>query len=189
MDHSLGHFIDLAKQAGYAKNTIFAFWGDHGISGFSGEHSAKAESITSLDLGSLRVPLVIWAPGLITQPRVFDKVASEVDVLATLAALSGQSYSATAIGRDLLDPQYDQQRYAFSIQHEQPARIGLVGKDYYFRMHTDGSQANLYRINSNTPRVNLSGQFPEITEKMKQLTQGIYYTTQYMAYHNKRKAK
>lgn len=189
MDHALGHFIDLAKQAGYAKNTIFAFWGDHGISGFAGEHSIIAERNTSLDLGSLRVPFVIWAPDLITQPKVFDKVASEADVLATLAALSGQSYSTSTIGRDLLDPQYDLQRYAFSIQHEQPARIGLIDTNYYFRMHTDGSQAHLYRINSNTPLTDLSEQYPEIAEKMRQLTQGIYSTTQYMAYHNKRKAK
>jgi len=189
MDYALGHFIDLAKQAGYAKNTIFAFWGDHGISGYAGEHSAKIESKAYLDLGSLRVPFILWSPTHITEPKVFDKVASEVDVLATLAAISGQDYTASAIGRDLLDSKYDQQRYAFTLQYGQPAEIGLVGKDFYLRMYTDGSQLNLYDINSNTPLSNLSKQYPEIALKMKNLTQGIYNTTQYMAYHNKRKHK
>ena len=187
MDHALGHFIGLAKQAGYIENTIFAFWGDHGISGASGEHTAKAESKSTLDLGSLRVPFVIWAPDLISKPEVFNKVASEVDVLATLAAISGQDYTASAIGRDLLAPEYDQQRYAFTLEYGQPAKIGLVGKDFYLRMHTDAQQAMLYRINSDSPMENLADQYPEITTKMKDLTMGIYKTTQYMAYHNKRR--
>lgn len=186
-DHALGHFIELVKQAGYTNNTIFAFWGDHGLSGFAGEHTSKVESQSYLDLGSLRVPFVIWAPGHISRPKVFNKVASEVDVLATLAAMSGQDYTTRAIGRDLLNSQYDQQRYAFTLNYGQPAVIGLVGKEFYFRMHTDGQQVKLYRINSDTPLLNESTQYPEITLKMKNLTQGIYRTTQYMAYHNKRK--
>ena len=186
MDHALGHFIDLAKTAGYAENTICAFWGDHGIAGYAGEHTPKAESRAYLNLGSLRVPVIIWSPTL-TEPKVFDKVASEVDVLATLAAMSGQEYTASAIGRDLLDPQYDKQRYAFTLQYGQPAKIGLVEKDYYLQMHTDGQQLNLYDIHSNTPMINVAGQHPEVVLKMKDLTEGIYRTTQYMAYHNKRR--
>jgi phosphoglycerol transferase MdoB-like AlkP superfamily enzyme len=187
MDHALGHFMDLAKKAGYTKNTIFAFWGDHGISGYAGEHVAAVESMSNLDLGSLRVPFIIWSPTYITQPKVFTKVASEVDVLATLAAISGQGYTASAIGRDLLDTKYDQQRYAFTLQYGQPAKIGLVGKRFYLRMHTDGEQLNLYDLSSDAPMTNRVEQYPEIATKMKNLTEGIYRTTQYMAYHNKRK--
>ena len=52
---------------------------------------------------------------------------------------------------------------------------------------TDGQQLNLYDLHSNTPMTNVAGQHPEVVLKMKGLTEGIYRTTQYMAYHNKRR--
>ncbi|RLA16252.1 MAG: phosphoglycerol transferase, partial [Gammaproteobacteria bacterium] len=76
--------------------------------------------------------------------------------------------------------------YAFTLQYGQPAKIGLVDKDFYLRMHTDGQQTMLYRIDSDSPLTNLADQFPEVASRMKNITQGIYTTTQYMAYHNKR---
>ena len=129
---------------------------------------------------------MIWAPGLITEPKVFDTPASEVDALATIASFAGVPYTATTLGRDLFDPQYEDKRYAFTVAHTSPMQIGLVSDKYWFRMSDDGSNANLDDISSDTPREDVSASDPKEREKMRALTEGIYKTLQYMVHHNKR---
>ncbi|MEA3373409.1 MAG: sulfatase-like hydrolase/transferase [Campylobacterota bacterium] len=188
MDHSIKHFSKLAKEAGYDKNTIFALWGDHGIDGFAGEHTYKGESSSKLALGSLRVPFVVWSPGLIKDPKELDTVVSEVDVLATMANLAGQEYTATTMGRDMLDSKYDDRRYAFTIYHTNPPRIGMLGDEYYFRMSADGSNAGLHSVYGENPLEDVSEEHPELAKKLRELTLAYYKTSQYMAYHNKEAA-
>ncbi len=185
MDYSIAHFSELAKKSGYDQNTIFVLWGDHGIDGFAGKHTYKGESSSHLGLGSYRVPLVFWSPDLIKNPKIVDSVVSEVDVLASVAGLVGQSYNATTMGRDIFDSRYDNSRYAFTIQHSNPPRIGLITQDYYFNMLADGTRGGLYDIRSETPRDDLSSQYPELREKLQALTLGYYKSAQYMLHHNK----
>jgi phosphoglycerol transferase MdoB-like AlkP superfamily enzyme len=186
MDHSIKHFIEIAKEAGYAENTIFAFWGDHGLNGYAGKHSPKGESTSELILGSHRVPFVIWSPKLIKAPKVIEKTASEVDVMPTIAALAGQSYTTMSMGRDLFDSNYDESDYAFTIMHGQNPRIGVVSDKFYFFMNLGLDEGSLHEVYSGTPSVDVSAEHPELTERLKALTLGYYKTAQYMPYHNKR---
>lgn len=183
MDHSVGQFMELAAQAGYRDNTLFAFFGDHGITGFAGEHAGKAE--TQLDLGSNRVPFIIYGPGLLPEPRRFSRTAGEADVMATLAALAGRSYVNTTLGRNLLDDALPGEHYAFKIMQVTPPRIGLIGAEYYFQMSTDGSQKELHRIHGDNPRDNLITQLPELAAQLESMTRGYHETAKYMLYHNK----
>ncbi len=186
MDYSIGHFIKLAKEAGYANDTVFVFWGDHGLNGSCGPHASRCDNYSELNLGSHRVPFVLWAPGYIKEPKVFDTPASEVDALASIASFSGQRYRATTLGRDLFDPQYDDKRYSFTVLHSNPLQIGLVSDKYWFKMYEDGTDAHLYAINSDTPRVDVSESDLQEKEKMKNLTKAMHKTVQYMLHHNKR---
>ena len=183
MDHSLGVFMRLARSADYFKNTIFVFYGDHGINGFGGNHTPKFESKFSLT--GFHTPLVFYAPGLITKPQRIEKVASEVDLLPTIAGLAAPGYVNTTLGRDLLDPRFDSQRYAFTIRHHNVSEIGLIGKDYYFRMYADGKNKLLAATSSAEPLKNVLQQHPEVAARMEALTLGIYETARYMLYHNK----
>jgi phosphoglycerol transferase MdoB-like AlkP superfamily enzyme len=185
MDYSIGHFMELAKESDYYKNTIFVFWGDHGISASTGQHVTPGEGRSNLDLGALRVPFVIYSP-LITDPKVYDKVVSEVDAMPTIASLANISYTATTLGRDMFDTRYDNSRYAFSITHASNPLIGLIGEKYYYRSRADGTNAALYEIHSKTPLEDHSKEQPELTQKMKELMYGIYETSQYIPHFNKR---
>lgn len=185
MDHSIGHFMKLAKESPYYQNTIFVFWGDHGISGSTGEHVPKGEGRSQLDTGALRVPFVVYSP-LIKEPKVYDKVVSEVDALPTIASLAGVSYTATTLGRDMFDTRFDDKRYAFSITHSSNPLIGLIGEKYYYKTRADGTNEGLYELYSDEPLVDHSKEHPEVTQKMKDLTYGIYNTAQYMPHFNKR---
>ncbi len=185
MDYSIEHFSNLALKSGYMNNTILALWGDHGISGDVGEHADQHDSSSALGLGELRVPFIIYAPSLIKRAKVFDKVASETDVLPTLAALCDQNYSSTAMGRDLLDERYDQSRYAFTISHNNPPTIGMVSDRFYLKMSGDNSDAKLYDLHSKELIDDVSAQYPDIASKLKELTYGYYKTSQYIPYFNK----
>lgn len=187
MDYSVGHFMELAKESKYYKNTIFVFWGDHGISGKTGEHTFKGESTSNLSLGSHRVPLVIYSP-LIKEPKVFDKVLSEVDVLPTIASMANITYTATTLGRDAFDESFDDSRFAFTIQHSSNPLIGVVGEKYYYRTNADGTNAALYDTYSDEPLHDHSDANKELTQEMKDLTFGIYETAKYIPYFNKRES-
>lgn len=184
-DYSIAHFAGLAKAAGYDQHTLFALWGDHGIDGTVGEHAIKGDSTSYLGLVSLRVPFIIWSPGLIKTPKIYDTVVSEVDILPSIAGLIGQPYTSTTMGRDVFDESYADARYAFTILHSNPPRIGMVGKEYYFYMLSDGTQAGLHSIYSDNPLEDLSPKHPELAKKLKALSLAYYTTAQYMLYHNK----
>lgn len=185
MDYSVGHFMEEAKKSTYYKNTIFVFYGDHGISGNSGQHVPKGESSSNLDLGALRVPFIIYSP-LIKEPKVYDKVVSEPDVLPTIASMMNISYIATTIGRDMFDTQFDDKREVFTITHSSNPLIGLLGERYYFRTRYDGTMSGLYDAYSDEPLIDHASENPELFQKMKNLTYGIFETAKYIPYFNKR---
>ncbi len=180
MDYCVGYFIKLAHKSDYINNTIFVFYGDHGITGYGGEQTPKFES--EYNVTGMHTPLLFYAPGLIS-PRTDNEVASEVDLLPTIAGLAAPGYIDTTLGRDLRDPRFEKQRYAFTIHSAIPI-VSLVGKDYYFRMHGDGSDKLLVDIHSATPGKNVIKDHPKIAAHMAALTQGIHETAKYMLYHN-----
>ena len=66
-----------------------------------------------------------------------------------------------------------------------PVRIvGLIANEYYFKAAADGGDERLYRIDSPTPRDDVSGEQPETTAQMSELAFGLYEAARYMRYHN-----
>ena len=183
MDHSIAFFMEAARKEKYFENTIFVFFGDHGITGYAGVHSKPY--LTKLDLSGLQTPLLFYAPRLLGESKVIHKVASELDIIPTLASLTGTPYLNTTLGRDLFDPRFDDKRYAFTITHGKNSQLGVLGQDYYFRILEDGSNAELYDLNSGDARSNVIQQNPRVAADMKQLCYGIYETTKFMLHHNK----
>ncbi len=183
MDHSIGYFMKLAAQSPYYDNTLFVFFGDHGIHASTGRHTPKSEE--QLRLSGLRVPLVMYGKGIITEPARIDKVASQVDVLPTVASVTRTDYTDSTLGRDLLDDRFDDKRYAFTIEHSGNRVIGLLTDDYFFTMQFDGSGATLHRLDSETPREDVSAEHPELAEKLAQYTAAMRDTIQYMRENNR----
>ena len=180
MDHTIGVFMDDAKKAGYFKNTIFAFFGDHGLVR-KAAHMTKAEE--DLVLTRYHVPLLIYAPGRL-KPGIHPKIASEVDLLPTIADLAGIPYINTTLGRSLFNPRFDQERYAFTIKHSQVPEIGLIGDQFCFAIKANGSDARLHSINASQPAKNVIAQHPQIGAKLKKLCLGYYETIRYMRFNN-----
>ncbi|MCW9025294.1 MAG: LTA synthase family protein [Gammaproteobacteria bacterium] len=182
MDHSIGFFLEAAKQSSYFDNTIFIFYGDHGITGYGGEHSPEFEN--DYVLTGFHTPLVFYAPKLITKPYIDTSPASELDLLPTIAGLAAPGYVNTSLGRDLRDPQFADKRYAFTITHHSVPEIGVIADDYYFRMNANGTQKLLSHTRSENYQENRIEQQPDIATKLETLTTGLHETAKYMLYHN-----
>lgn len=182
MDYSLGYFIQQAKQEGYFDNTIFLFWGDHGLGGDTGEHMPNY--LKQTELNGMLVPFLIYAPKLIPEAKRFDKVASELDVLPTVAGLAEPRFTNTTLGRDLLNPEFDAQRYAFTITHNNVPEIGVVGDKFYFRMNADGTNKHLHDLASQEARNDSSAAHPQVAQTMQELCTNLFETAKYMRYHN-----
>lgn len=182
MDHSIGTFIEEAKKKPYFDNTIFVFYGDHGTTAYAGEHSKSW--LTHTQLSGMFTPLLIYAPKLLPAQKI-DKVASELDLLPTLAGLTGTQYTNTTLGRDLFDPQFDDRRYAFTITHSRNSELGLLSKDFYYMTLEDGSNPRLFDLNAKKSSDNVLTQHPDTVNSMRELTFGLYETTKYLLHHNK----
>lgn len=183
MDHSIGYFINEAKKEKYFDNTIFVFFGDHGVNG-TGKHMTPAQR--QLHINALNVPLIIYSPKHLKHKK-YSFAASEVDVLPTLASLAGFPYTNTTLGSDLLNPDINKNRYVFTMEHRKPLLIAVTGKNKTYTANFDGSQAGLHDLNSATPRKDISKKNPKEAEKLKNLMFGLYETIKYMRYHNKPK--
>lgn len=181
LDHSVKHLITLAKKEAYFKNTIFIFIGDHGLNR-RGDHMHEAEQ--TFETHTLHTPLIIYAPELIKH-KSFDYPVSEVDMMATIAGLTGNSYVNTAIGRDILDKDFEKKaHYAFYLTHEENFRLNLIGKEYIFRMRGNGEDKGLFKYHYDKKDENLIDKHPELAKEMEGICKGIFESTRYTRFHN-----
>lgn len=183
MDHSIGHFIKIAQKEPYFDNTLFVFFGDHGIHAPTGNHVPASDA--QLNLQGLRVPLVLYGKSIISNAKVFDTIASEVDVLPTIASLTKTSYLNTTLGRDLTENKFDKNRYAFTIEHGSGRTIGLISDDYYLLMQPDGGNKRLHHLMSDDSRADVSAEKPEVADLLTQKLTAIWNTIRYMRENNK----
>ncbi|MGG4034613.1 LTA synthase family protein [Paenibacillus cisolokensis] len=118
-DYALGQFIDELKESGIWQNSLIVVYGDHqGLPLYSldrddeelmAEIYGREYSYTDM----INVPLIIAAPGL-TKPKEFEQLGGQVDVLPTIANLTGISLkNYIHFGQDLLNHDYNllPQRY------------------------------------------------------------------------------
>jgi glucan phosphoethanolaminetransferase (alkaline phosphatase superfamily) len=97
-DYALGKFIAAAREHKFFSNTIFVITGDHGVVLFP--DSKRINKVRVIEIYS-RVPLVLYAPGMI-EPHVDTRPASQVDILPTVLDLLGIRVENSFVGASLL---------------------------------------------------------------------------------------
>lgn len=157
--------------------------GDHGLPG-SASHLPYGTA--ELALVRFQVPLLIYAPGLLGPGREVLTVASEVDVLPTVASLAGVPYRNTTLGRDLLDPRFDGSRFALTLTDQfRVPEVGLLGERFYLRMPREGGAATLHELAATRPVADAAAEHPEEAARLRALCRGLYETARYMVRHNR----
>ena len=185
LDWCIGQFMQRARGEKYFENTVFAFVGDHGITGVTGPHFRPAWRELAITQG--HTPLLVYAPGRVA-PRRVEHWAQQVDVLPTLASIAGIGYRNTTLGRDLLDPRFDATRIAFVFQFTGGGDLAvLVGE----RMLVDSDPPALYDIGAALPRRNLlaiepSGEDRRIAREWAGFARDYDLVARWLQTHNKR---
>ena len=179
-DYCFQVFMEKAKKEAYFNNTVFVFVGDHGVSG-----NAKAiygDVWTTERLTDEHVPLLFYAPGLLA-PQMRNDVVSQIDVLPTIASVTGQSYTNSTLGRDVISNK-EGSSFAFIIHHDE-GRIGMVTDGYYFTKNLNFKKEQLHFF-SNTSYS--PAQQDSIKAKMSEVTTAFYETAKWMLLNNKKGA-
>lgn len=180
-DFGYQKFIEAARKSSYFDNTIFAFVGDHGIHGNAGNMFPPAW--TENGLTGYHVPLLFYSPKLLP-PRLIHDVASQVDVLPTVAGLANLGYTNTTLGRDLLQSgNKTVENIAFIMDHNNND-IGVVKSDYYYTRQPSGKRENFVWANFRQPQISKG------TDSLKNLyreyTTAFFETARYMLLNNKK---
>lgn len=177
-DYCFQQFIESAKKEKYFDNTVFVFVGDHGVSGDAKNIYPKAW--TEQRLTEEHVPLLFYAPKLLA-PQKRDETVSQIDVLPTIAGLTGQTYSNTTLGRDVLH-NASGNHYAFIISHDE-GRIGIVTDNFVFTKNLYFRQEELHFLKDNVAYS--TRQIDSIKSRMTTFTSAFYETARWMLVHNK----
>jgi phosphoglycerol transferase MdoB-like AlkP superfamily enzyme len=185
LDHSVGVFFSIARREAYFQDTIFVLFGDHGS--FSSTAAfEKAES--ALDLTRFHVPGIIVGPPVPGTPRVIDTLASEVDVLPTIAGLVGVPYVNTTLGQDLLDSRFESKRYAFTLDdHSLDPKLGLVTADAYLQIGVANGQVRLVELGGDGT-TDVAARYPARVRELTRMCRGLYEASRWLMYHNAQRA-
>ena len=177
-DYSLGRFFEMAKKSKWYDNTIFVVFGDHALP------DMQAKNVPMWKRGlqnGYHVPFIIHGPKFV-QPGVETKIASEVDVMPTLAGMAGIPYKTRSLGRDLFNPKFDTYRAAFSYNWSAPFNISLVDSEFYFDYIPYNGQGKLVKYGESND--NVKDMYPEKYKEMEALTKGLYESARFIMNNN-----
>jgi membrane-anchored protein YejM (alkaline phosphatase superfamily) len=96
-DWAINRFLEGARQRPWFKDTVFVVMADH---------CARSGGQMELPIENFRIPLFVYAPGII-QPERVARLASQIDLAPTLLDLLGFDYDSTFFGRSLFDPRHE----------------------------------------------------------------------------------
>ena len=99
-DWAIGKLMQEASNRVWFKDTLFVFIADH---------TSHARGRTDLPPENYHIPLIIYAPSLLS-PQAIDVVASQIDVGPTILALLNVSYTSRFFGQDILTEGQHHQR-------------------------------------------------------------------------------
>ena len=176
-DFCFRKFIEAAEKENYFHNTIFVFIGDHGVAGNA--EAMYPQVWTDHRLTDMHVPLLFYAPYFLP-PQKRTEVVSQVDVLPTIAGLMQHSYVNTTLGRDLLDPQ-KQNNFAFITNTA--GKIGMVTDEFYLIKNLNFPDEQLVPVKF-SGKTYTRAQRDSIQKKLSDFTSAYFETARYLIMNN-----
>ncbi len=137
VDACFGRLIDALYEMDLMDNTVIALVGDHGWK--LGEHNSWCKQ-TNYEV-DLRVPFIVYAPGMKNAGKKSERLTELVDLFPTLCELAGVNvpgyFQGTSVVPLLNDPDAEWKTAAFSQFHRRPQNT-LDGNRYMgYSMITD----------------------------------------------------
>ena len=177
-DYAMGVFFDEMKKAGLDENnTIFVIYGDHGLS--TQKSDTQPQAMIDFDLNLNHSPLVVVGP--MVKKGINKKMASQIDVSATVLGLLNMDRTETAMGRNLFNNNLEEG--AFIMKNSAiPMNIGFLQGEFYYNIN-DG-KAGLYKYQQDSS-TDYCPTYPEKCEHFNNLTLGLFEAARYLAFNNK----
>ena len=203
VDWSIGEVMKALKNNGLDKNTLVVFTSDNGPWLNFGNHAGSAGGLregkaTSWE-GGQRVPCIMKWPGKIPEGKICNKLASTIDILPTLANITGASLPENKIdGVNILplllgNTDVSPRRYLYYyfnrnsleavqkdywklvLPHKYRSYLGVLpGKDGWPGKYTIDSVKNveLYDIRRDPgERYDVISSYPEIVEELQKIVE------------------
>lgn len=98
VDDSVGRVLDYLEQAGLEDDTLVIYMGDNGF--LLGEHGLIDKRNAFEE--SMRVPMLAYAPGMITAGSRIEPMVRNIDIAPTILDLAGATTSIAMNGRSVL---------------------------------------------------------------------------------------
>jgi uncharacterized sulfatase len=185
LDRDLGALIDFIRaDAALRENTLIVFASDNGPEEGFGSTGGFRGAKTNLYEGGIRVPLIVWGPGLIPGNAAGTTDAQSVilgmDFAPTLLALAGvsaghpdfdgQDLSQAWLGRPVTAPR----TVVWTRPPDQPGRnhempdVAVRRADWKLLLYDDGRPPELYDLAADSREAkNRAGQRPEIVSELR----------------------
>jgi arylsulfatase A len=159
LDKNVGKLINKVQSSGLANNTVIIFTSDNATNNsissiYKGESVNGTKGTTTFD--GTNVPLLIYAPGIISLPGSIDtSLVDMTDFFPTIAdiaktsltawkPLDGVTFYDNIIGTPLKQRSYDYCYWPQYFRTEPPFSYVF---DYNYKLYDSLSGGNFYRIN------------------------------------------
>ncbi len=182
LDESIGRVLEQLEKSGLAKNTILVYMGDNGFS--LGEHGLIDKRHAYEE--SIRVPMLVWAPGLVAPGTKIDPMILNVDIAPTLMdaaglkrpeSMDGQSFLPLLAGRAV--PEWRKSfvyTYYWEYNYPHTPTVYALREDRYKFMFYHGiwDRNELYDLEADpAERTNLIGN-PEHTARVTAMQKRLF---------------
>ena len=140
IDAETGRLLDALRETGLDENTYVIFTSDNGPWIWLKNHAGSTGPLRGLKgetwEGGMRVPCVMWAPGRIPAGTECDQLATTLDLLPTIAALTDselpkdRKIDGVDISSLLADPTAESPRKEFLYYHKRGYVEGIRQGDW-----------------------------------------------------------
>ncbi len=96
VDQAIGRILDVLDSSAMAEDTIVVFTSDHGD--MLGAHGGMQQKWCNAYDESVRVPMIVKGPGVLTRSGGIATPTSHVDLIPTLMGLAGIDMEHAAVG-------------------------------------------------------------------------------------------
>jgi N-acetylglucosamine-6-sulfatase len=138
VDDSVGRVVEWLRKENLLESTLIVYMGDNGFA--FGEHGL-IDKRTAFDW-SMRVPMLVYAPGLVAPGQQIDRVVANIDIAPTMLDLAGakapahmQGMSMLPVLRDAKAPWRDTLLYEYYWEWsfpQTPTQFALRGERYKY---------------------------------------------------------
>jgi len=181
VDESIGAVLDYLVEKGLDKNTIVIYMGDNGFAW--GEHGLIDKRQFYEE--SVRVPMLVWAPGLFPGGEVVEKMVQNVDIAPTLMQCAGLEKAPQMVGESFVPlllgeniPWRDKIFYEYYWEYEFPQTPTMHGvrtdRYKYIRYHGIWDTNEFYDLKNDPEEMHNVIADPAYQDTIKALNHELY---------------